>query len=104
MDAILISARRNMVDVDDARRHLADHKELWWTVGFPIVKSRFSFPIFGFIHITGGQVEYRTTINDIVPFLRTHYYDPAIKPESWRLEWQASVSERREHRWKNNLV
>jgi hypothetical protein len=53
-DAILFSASPSMVDVDDARRHLVDHKELYWTVGFPIAKDQFSFPIFGFIHVGGG--------------------------------------------------
>ena len=37
-DAILFSAKPSMVDVDDARKHLGDHKELCWSVGFPIAK------------------------------------------------------------------
>jgi hypothetical protein len=55
-DAILFSANPSMVDVDDAMRHLEDHKELYWTVGFLIDKESFSFPLFGFIHVRGGQV------------------------------------------------
>jgi hypothetical protein len=33
VDAILFSANPDMVRVDDARKHLADHKELYWSVG-----------------------------------------------------------------------
>lgn len=92
MDAILFSAKPSMVDVDDAIRHLADHKELYWEVGFQIVKEKLSFPILGFIHISGGQVEYRVTINDILPFDPAHYENAAlaerVKPEPWRREWK----------------
>lgn len=81
--AILFSASPSMVDVDDARRPLEDHKELYWTVGFPIAKDQFSFPIFGFIHVGGGQVEYRALVNDIVQFSAGHYEDPSLKPMPW---------------------
>jgi len=107
MDAILISAKQAMVNVDDAIRHLADHKELYWEVMFRIVKEQFSFPILGFIHITGGQVEYRATINDIIPFDSAHYDGPIaalVKPEPWRREWKDNVDECRSHRWKAALV
>ena len=100
-DAILFSASPSMVDVDDARRHLEDHKELYWTVGFPIVKSQFSFPIFGFIHIVGGQVEYRALIADIVPFSAKHYEAPSLKPEAWRERFKSVPNERA---WRHNLV
>jgi len=33
-DAILISANPSMVDVDDAMRHLEEHAQLYWSVGF----------------------------------------------------------------------
>ncbi len=66
MDAILFSARRDMVTVDDAIRHLADHDELYWEVPFQIDKEKFSFPMLGLIHISGEQVEYRVTIADII--------------------------------------
>jgi len=101
MDAILFSANPSMVDVDDARKHLGDHKELYWSVGFKIAKDNFSFPIFGFIHIRGGQVEYRALVNDILPFSPEHYENPSlgVKPESWRQDWKI------DHRpWKNVLV
>jgi hypothetical protein len=68
MDAILFSANPNMVTVDDVIRHLAEHKRLYWEVGFDIKKDHFSFPLYGFLHISGGQVEYRVTISDIIPF------------------------------------
>jgi hypothetical protein len=100
-DAILFSASPSMVDVDDARRHLEDHRELYWTVGFPIAKDQFSFPIFGFIHVGGGQVEYRALVNDIVPFSASHYEDPSLKPTPWRERWKKQPNERA---WKNNLV
>jgi Holliday junction resolvase-like predicted endonuclease len=61
-------------------------------------------PILGFIHITGGQVEYRATIKKIIPFDPSHYDDPTLKPEPWRLRWQTSVTEGRAHAWKNDLV
>jgi len=99
MDAILFSANPSMVDVDDARKHLGDHKELYWSVGFPIAKDKFSFPIFGFIHISGKQVEYRALVNDILPFSPEHYENACVKPESWRQNWKS------DHRsWKSTLV
>jgi hypothetical protein len=104
VDAILISARQGMVDVDDAVRHLAEHTKLSWSVGFPIVTSRFRFPILGFIHVTARQVEYRATIEKIIPFDPTHYDDPALKPETWRREWKASFSEGRAHPFRNELI
>jgi len=100
-DAILFSAKPSMVDVDDARRHLEDHKELYWSVGFPIAKDQFLFPIFGFIHISGGQVEYRALVDDIVPFSAKHYENPSLKPEPWRERWKSDPNERN---WKNCLV
>jgi hypothetical protein len=99
MDAILFSANPSMVDVDDAREHLDDHEELYWSVGFPITKGKFSFPIFGFIHVSGEQVQYRTLVNDILPFSPEHYENPRVKPESWRQNWKNDP-----HPWKNTLV
>ena len=99
MDAILFSANPSIVDVDDAREHLDDHKELFWSVGFRIVKDKLSFPIFGFIHVRGGQVEYRARIADIIPFSPNHYENPEVKPESFREGWK-----RNHEPWKNELV
>jgi hypothetical protein len=107
MDAILISADPNMVVVDDAIRHLASHDELYWEVGFAIVKDRLSFPILGFIHIRGGQCEYRATIRDIVPFSREHFEGPLgerVKPAAWRNEWTENLNGVRSRRWRNALV
>ena len=100
-DAILFSAKPSMVDVDDARKHLDDHKELYWSVRFPIVKDQFSFPILGFIHISGGQVEYRALVDDIVPFSPDHFENPRVKPEPWRQRWKNDPNA---HLWKNALV
>jgi len=107
MDAILFSANPSMVQVDDAVRHLADHEELYWEVGFQIIPDKFSFPILGFIHIKGGQVEYKVTIKDIVPFSREHYEGQnakLIKPDIWLTEWKNNLDNCRNYPWKNALV
>lgn len=108
MDAILFSANPSMVVVDDAIRHLSNHDELYWEVGFQIRKNVFSFPMAGYMHISGGQVEYRVSIRDIVPFSTTHYEDRAlaerIKPEPWLREWKENINEIRSYPWKNALV
>ncbi len=108
MDAILFSANPSRVIVDDAVRHLADHEELYWEVGFRIVKDIFSFPMLGFIHISGSQVEYRVTIRDIVPFSVDHYEDrrlaERIKPKPWLHEWKENLNDMRSYPWRNALV
>jgi hypothetical protein len=48
-----------------------------------ILKDQFTFPMYGLIHLTGEQVEYRATIRDILPFSPDHY-NPSVKPEAWR--------------------
>jgi hypothetical protein len=97
-----------MVTIDDAIGHLADHKELYWEVGFQIARDNFSFPMLGFIHISGGQVEFRVTINDILPFSREHYEGTAlaerVKPEPWRREWKENLNGVRSHPWMTALV
>jgi len=97
-----------MVTVDDAIKHLADHDKLYWEVGFRIATSGFSYPMYGFMHISGGQVEYRVNILDIVPFSRGHYEDEAlakrVKPEPWLQEWRENRNDVRSYRWKNALV
>jgi hypothetical protein len=108
VEAILFSANPNMVDLDDARNHLADHNELYWSVGFRIARHNFSYPIYGFIHIRGGQVEYRSTIRDIIPFSPRHYEDktlaPKVKPEPWIRQWQDNIDGFRSRPWKNVFV
>lgn len=97
-----------MVVVDDAIRHLAAHDELYWEVGFRIVKNTFSFPMLGFMHISGRQVEYRVTIRDIIPFSFAHYEDTSladrVKPEPWLREWKENLNDARSYPWKNALV
>jgi hypothetical protein len=96
-----------MVKVDDAIRHLAEHKELYWEVRFRIVKDNLSYPMYGFIHITGGQVEYRVTIRDIVPFSPAHYEGELavqVKPEPWLQEWKENANDTRLRPWRNALV
>ena len=108
MDAILFSANPTKVKVDDAIRHLSDHEELYWEIGFSINRERFLYPILGYIHIRGGQVEYVATIQDIVPFSPTHYEDEdfskKVKPVPWVVEWSQNVANCRHYRWKNALV
>jgi hypothetical protein len=107
VDAILFSANPNMVTVDDAIRHLADHKELYWEVPFRIVKDNFSYPMYGFMHISGGQVEYRVTICDIVSFSPAHYEGELaarVKPQPWLQEWRDNANHTRSQPWKNALV
>lgn len=101
MDAILFSANPSMVEMDDAMNHLENHKELYWSIGVPIIGDKFSFPIFGFIHLSGSQVEYRALISDIIPFSPKHYDDPAVKPEAWRQRWK---EEQTAHAWKSTIV
>jgi hypothetical protein len=108
MDAILFSANPTLVEVDDARRHLDQHDELYWEVGFRILRDKFSYPMLGFIHIKGGQVEYKVMIQDIIPFSREHYEDQNIakrvKPEPWLTEWKMNINDIRNYPWKNALV
>src|SRR3954471_1603019 len=98
MDAILFSANPHIVDIDDVAKHLSNHETLYWTVGFPFskaTKETLSFPIYGFIHVSGhGQVEYRTLVHDIVPFSPSHFANPSLKPAPWREEYKANPNER----------
>jgi len=108
MDAILFSADPSTVLVDDAIKHLAGHEEIYWAVPFPIVRGHFSYPMYGFIHMCGGQVEYRVSIRDIVPFSRDYHEDKAVaervKPEPWLREWKENRKNVQARPWKNELV
>jgi hypothetical protein len=104
MDAILFSANPSMVEVDDARTHLDNYSELYWSVGFRIEKSKFSFPIFGFIHISGDNVQYRALVNDIIPFSPEDYENPRVEPQSWIQTWQNNDNNIRSRPFKNSLV
>ena len=108
MDAILFSADPNMVKLDDAIRHLSNHEELYWEVGFSIDRDRFKYPMTGFIHIKGGQVEYKVAIKDIIPFSTEHYEShplaELVKPEPWLREWKDDVNGIYSHRWKNAII
>ncbi len=89
-------------------RHLADHEQLYWEVGFKIKRDKFSYPMLGYIHVCGGQVEYVATIQDILPFSPAHYeYKESgaqIKPLLWLQEWAENINNCRSRRWKNALV
>ena len=108
MDAILFSANPTMVKIDDAIRHLADHDELYWEVGFRLVPDKFSFPILGFIHISGGQVEYKATIRDVIPFSPNQYEDRdlaiQVKPEPWLREWKENLNDERSYTTRNTTL
>jgi len=108
MDAILFSARQpDMVVVDDAIKHLDNHDELYWEVGFNILRDNFSYPMLGFIHMKGGQVEYKVELTDIVQFSPEHYDDhnaKLFKPEIWINDYKNNVDNCRNYKWKNALV
>ncbi len=108
MDAILFSADPNMVKVDDAIRHLSNYDELYWEVGFPVVRDRFKYPMIGFIHIKGNQVEHEVIIKDIIPFSPEHYESQPlaemVKPEPWLKEWKDDVNGTFSHRWKTAII
>ena len=108
MDAILFSARQpDMVVVDDAKRHLDDHDELRWEVGFQIRRDNFSYPMIGFIHIKGEQVKYKVEIKDIIPFSREHYEGKEAKlykPEIWINEWKNNIGNCQNYEWRNAIV
>ena len=108
MDAILFSANPNMVKVDDAIRHLSSHDELYWEVGFSVVRERFEYPMLGFIHIKRGQVEYKVTIKDIIPFSPEHYEGQPlaemVKPEPWLKEWEDNLNDARSYPWKTAII
>jgi len=107
MDAILFSANPTIVTIDDAIRHLGEHDELYWEVGFRLKRDNFSYPMLGFIHISGGQVEYQATIRDVVSFSVEHYEGDIaerVKPEPWRLEWRDNYNNVRSYPWKTALV
>jgi hypothetical protein len=101
---ILFSANPKKVRVDDAVRHLDDHQELYWAVAFRVATERLSYPMYGYIHMCGGQVEYRVSIRDIVPFSPDHNEDRALRPESWVRKWQENLNDVRAKPWKNHLV
>lgn len=108
MDAILFSARQpDMVVVDDAIRHLENHDELYWEVGFRMHRDNFSYPMIGFIHMKGGQVEYKVEIKDIIPFSREHYEGQnakLFKPEIWIDEWKKNIDDCSNYPWRNAIV
>jgi RecB family endonuclease NucS len=108
MDAILFSFARGQAGVDDAIRHLQRHTKLYWDMPVPIKAGKLSFPIQGFIHIKGGQVEYEATIVCIIPYSRAHYEDPVlsekVKPKPWRCAWQNNLKNQRAHNGKCTLI
>ena len=60
--------------------------------------------MYGYIHICGGQVKYRASIRDIVPFSPEIQEDTALKPEPWIREWRENRDDVRSKPWKNHLV
>jgi hypothetical protein len=108
MDAILFSANPNMANVDDAIKHLTSNRELYWGVLFPIDAKKFIYPMRGYIHISGDQVKYVATIQNIVQFSRDHYEDEkiskSVKPALWIKEWKENIDGFQNRPWKNALV
>src|SRR5438128_1841577 len=87
MDAILFCADPSQASMDDAIHHLQTHTRLYFEVKFRIRRENFSFPIAGFIHISGDKVRCVAQIEDIVPFSADHFEyregAEAIKPVQW---------------------
>jgi hypothetical protein len=106
-DAILFSANPSMVDVDDAIDHLEKHDELYWSVAFRVSKATgdtLTFPLFGFMHISGDQVRWRALISRIIPFEPQQYEDERVKPEPWRRNWADNINNTRSRSWRHSLV
>lgn len=103
MDSILFSADPKKVTMADAIRHLRREKNLYWSVGFPIDRKQFSFPMVGFIHIKGDRVRYRALISGIRPFKPDDYRNAKVKPKQWRDDWAHNPVTRR-YPWKYQLV
>jgi HKD family nuclease len=106
--AILFSADPKLVDMADAIQHLHTHDNLYFEVKFPIKKEAFSFPLAGFVHISGDQVRYAARIEDILPFSTDHYDNPQlapnVKPTQWLRDWQQNTNAIRSDLWKHALV
>ncbi|MFB3919569.1 MAG: endonuclease NucS domain-containing protein [Candidatus Velamenicoccus archaeovorus] len=107
MEAILFSVNPDIAKVDDGIRHLAEHPELYWETGWPVIR-KFKYPILGYMHIKRKQVEYIATIKDIIPFSPRHYEDlelsQRVKPAIWIKEWKENVGGCRLYKWKSALV
>jgi len=108
MDAILFSVNPRMANVDDAILHLDKHDELYWEVGFPIKHDKFIYPILGYMHLCGKQVEYIAKIKKIIPFSPRHYEDKKlskmVKPDIWLRGWKENLDKCRQHPWKHAIV
>ncbi len=108
MDAILFSANLKLVDVNAATDHLLFNEELYWEVGFKINPKRFVYPMIGYIHICGRQVEYKVTINNIIDFSKSHYVDEAlsqrVKPLTWREEFKTNKNNIRNYHWRSVFI
>jgi hypothetical protein len=108
MNSILFSANPKIVTMSHAISHLNSYDQLYFEVKFPILKDQFSFPMVGFIHMSGDKVRYAAKINDIFPFSRVHYEDPhlahKVKPRPWLMEWKENKNNIKYDKWKNALV
>jgi hypothetical protein len=111
MDSMFFSADPSQADMGDAISHLETHQKLYFEVKFPIRKASFSsFPIAGFVHISGSgdKVENVARIEDIVPFSKDHYEKPElygdVRPSKWLIEWRDNVNDIQSQPWKYALV
>jgi hypothetical protein len=104
MDAILFSVNGSQVNVGDAVRHLEDHETLYWEAPFKIRAKKFSFPMYGFIHVKDEKIKYKVEIIDIIPHSPANYEDHELKPASWRSAWTNNLNNVRAHDWKFTLV
>jgi hypothetical protein len=96
MRAILFSANPKKCNMNDVVDHLNTHARLYFSVNYRINSSAHSFPINGFVHVSGSgdQVQYVARIEDIVLFSPDHFkkLQPFgyVKPMNWIEEWQAN--------------
>lgn len=108
MDSILFSVNPKEAKVSDVVSHLESHAEVYFEVTFPVVKSDFTFPMAGFMHISGDKVRWVAKITDIIDFSRSHYEDPelaeAVKPAAWREAWRMDKNGTQSRPWKSVLV
>jgi len=71
-------------------------------------RDEFAYPMYGFIHVCGRQVEYRATISAMIPPSEDHYEGALarrVRPESWLQNREEKI--RKNHPdppWKTVLV
>lgn len=96
-------------DMRDAKKHLKEHSELYWIVGFGIRRDQFTYPIDGYMHVKGRNVQYKVKIKDIKSFSREHYADKDAElfmPQKWIDWWLRNElkEEEKKYKPKNTII